>query len=337
MKPSDYAKQYANKYPEIPTSTLARKLFNENPGVFESEGTARQSIRYVRGQRSGGQTKSGLCKVTPNPIKCAPIGAVNQYTLPVGIRQGHTPVNIKGPRKILIISDMHVPYHSEKALDLAIEDGMKFGCDTIYLNGDQLDFYQLSRFVRDPKMRRPKQERDTLWEIMDVLEKLFPYKFWKKANHEVRWDVALFTQAKEFCEFEEFSLQSILDLDARGWVFVDSVQRCTMGALNAFHGHEVGKGTFAPVYPARALFMRIKDSGFAGHWHQSSQYTDTRPLSNDEHRTQSTWIIGCTCDLEPDYAPINNWNHGHALVDLHEDGSFEFHNRRHIGKKVYPA
>lgn len=332
MKPSDYAKQYANKYPEMAIRTLGRKLHNENPGLYPTENAAISAVGWVRGKRknSGGYTSKSAI-----PSVATPKGA-NQH-IPAGIKQGHTPVGITCPRKILIISDMHVPYHSEKALDLAIEDGVKFGCDTIYLNGDQLDFYQLSRFVRDPKMRRPEQERDTLWEIMDILERQFAHRFFKVGNHEDRWDTALFTQAKEFAGFDEFRLEKILDLEGRNWTIVQSKQRCTMGALNAFHGHEVGKGTFAPVYPARALFMRVKDSAFAGHWHQSSQYTDTRPLSNDEHRTQSTWIVGCTCDLEPDYAPINNWNHGHALVDLHEDGSFEFHNRRHIGKKVYPA
>lgn len=332
MKPSDYAKQYASRFPEMRARTLARKMYNENEGVFSSESAAYDSIRYVRGREIAGFK-------TPDPIKhIKPEERYGKYGLRKGRQQGKEIIKIKGPAKVLIISDMHVPFHDERAIDLALEDGVKHGCDTIYLNGDQLDFYQVSDFMKDPKERPPEEERDILWEYMDVMERLFKKRYLKKGNHEVRWDRALFTQAKIFSGFKEFHLENILDLDKRGWHFVDSVQRCMMGdSLNAFHGHEVGRGAFTPVYPARALFMKIKDNGFAGHYHQSSQYTDTRPLADDAHRTISTWMVGCTCKLVMDYATVNNWNHGHALIDLHADGSFEFNNRRHINGRVFPV
>jgi hypothetical protein len=45
--------------------------------------------------------------------------------------------------------------------------------------------------------------------------------------------------------------------------------------------------------------------------------------------------VGCLCDLSPDYAIVNRWNHGFAIVDIDEDGSFEVHNHKIIDGRVY--
>lgn len=40
------------------------------------------------------------------------------------------------------------------------------------------------------------------------------------------------------------------------------------------------------------------------------------------------WSTGCLCDLRPEYARINKWNHGFAAVTVHDDGSFDVSNQR---------
>jgi hypothetical protein len=34
------------------------------------------------------------------------------------------------------------------------------------------------------------------------------------------------------------------------------------------------------------------------------------------------WTIGCLCDLKPEYAPYNKWNHGFSIVDADSGGAY---------------
>ncbi len=50
----------------------------------------------------------------------------------------------------------------------------------------------------------------------------------------------------------------------------------------------------------------------------------------------TTWSLGCLCELNPAYLPINKWNHGFSIINLHEDlVNYEVINYRiHKGKIV---
>ncbi len=54
---------------------------------------------------------------------------------------------------ILLLSDIHVPYHNIQALTLALKYGLENEVNTILLNGDVIDFYAISRFEKDPRKR----------------------------------------------------------------------------------------------------------------------------------------------------------------------------------------
>jgi hypothetical protein len=48
------------------------------------------------------------------------------------------------------------------------------------------------------------------------------------------------------------------------------------------------------------------------------------------------WSTGCLCELEPSYMPLNNHNHGAAIVEVdHLTGSFKVENFIIINGKVY--
>jgi hypothetical protein len=50
------------------------------------------------------------------------------------------------------------------------------------------------------------------------------------------------------------------------------------------------------------------------------------------HKETFCWSTGCLCDLTPDYSRVNRWNHGFAVVEVDEAGSFNVDNLR-ISKK----
>ena len=44
------------------------------------------------------------------------------------------------------------------------------------------------------------------------------------------------------------------------------------------------------------------------------------------HSETTAWSTGCLCNLRPEYAKFNRWNHGFAFVDIDKSGEFEVHN-----------
>jgi predicted phosphodiesterase len=48
------------------------------------------------------------------------------------------------------MGDIHEPVHDKEKLQAALKYGKKEGCDCVFLGGDFLDAYKISRFVHTP-------------------------------------------------------------------------------------------------------------------------------------------------------------------------------------------
>ena len=99
----------------------------------------------------------------------------------------HLPKHLKN---VLILSDVHLPYHHIPALNEAIEYGLQKKIDSILLNGDILDCYMLSKFQPDPRQRNFGQEIICFQEFIRLLQSVFPKAeiFYKLGNHEERYE-----------------------------------------------------------------------------------------------------------------------------------------------------
>lgn len=102
------------------------------------------------------------------------------------------------------------------------------------------------------------------------------------------------------------------------------------GKLNLLHGHEFQSGVIAPVNVARGVFLRAKTNTLVGHSHVTSEHTE-RDLNGD---IVTCWSTGCLCELTPEYARINKYNHGFAHVLVNKDGGFNVKNMRIIKGKI---
>jgi len=137
-------------------------------------------------------------------------------------------------------------------------------------------------------------------------------------------------KAPELLGVQEFELQHLLGLNERGIDLIGDKRIIKANDLNIVHGHEFGQSIFSPVNVARGLFLRGKVSAMQGHNHSVSEHTE----SNMNGDIVTTWSLGCLCELNPAYLPINKWSHGFAMVDLSDNGK-DFHVRNyriHKGK-----
>ena len=308
---------------EMPTQKAARLLYKDNNLTFKDVEDARYALRSIEGKAS---PKSKVIKEIEERPK-------NPYKLPESDETIFEPYIIKGHKRLGILSDIHLPYHSIDALTLAISYLKKQNIDGLLLNGDTIDCHRLSRFTKDPKKRNFALELDTFRALFEILERELKCKiYFKLGNHEKRYEHFLYEKAGELIGIEEFEFHNILKARAKGIEVIGDKTIMKINALNGIHGHEYIGGISAPVNVARGLYMRGKVSAFQGHNHATSSHTE----SDMNGKVVTTYSLGCLCELHPEYMPLNRWNWGFAEVDLDENGQdFEFRNHTIYKGKVY--
>jgi predicted phosphodiesterase len=242
-----------------------------------------------------------------------------------------TPVPLLG-KKLLLLSDLHIPYYSKPSLLLALEFGSE--CDHIVLNGDICDFFAVSFWQNNPKKRDFQAETEMTANILAAIRKKFPsaHITFKVGNHEERLERYLEVKAPELLGCKWLSYENLFNMKELDIKLVSDKRIMKIGEkLNVIHGHELGKGIFSPVNPARGLYMRGKECCIAGHNHQTSQHSE----KTMDDKVIGCWSTGCLSDMHPKYAVLNKWNHGFALVENNAEKGFTVYNKSIINGKIY--
>jgi predicted phosphodiesterase len=313
-----YLEELCKKFPDAPNIGLAKRAKQERPETFATVDTARSMIRNIRGAL-GKKNRNQATQPRPR-------GKAGQVPkMPPSLAEAWEPVQIDAKR-IGILSDVHIPYHSEIAFGAAVAKLKAMKPDCLLLNGDIADFYQVSRHQRDPKHRRFSEELRLVIEGLEWIRSQFPKTriIYKQGNHEERWDVFIYNRAPEIYDLAAVRLDELTQCKRLGIEMIGDQLPIMLGKLPVLHGHELGKSIFSPVNPARGAFLRTHHTVLVGHSHQTSGHADTDMF----HSETFVWSTGCLCDLTPQYARVNRWNHGMAFVEVANDGSFNVANFR---------
>lgn len=327
---TDLIKALLEEFPNATSRSLANMLRERYPLDFTTYDAARYRVRYWRGERSANskgckdetyyttmeerKNRQGWKKIPESDYK-----EQEAFIMP------------KGNNRVLMLSDIHLPYHDEQALSIALEWGYERKPNAIILNGDTIDMYQASRFIKDRRLRDLSGEIAITRDFLAQLKQEFNCPiYFKIGNHEDRWENYLKTVAPELLGIADFELRNVLRFGELGVTEIKSKQSIKLGHLTALHGHEFGQSIFSPVNAARGLYMRSKAHSIVGHHHQTSEHSEKDLNGN----VVTTWSMGCLCGLMPEYMPYNKWNHGFAWIETEASGDFEVKNLRIIEGKV---
>ena len=291
---TDMAKNFCDEL-EIPYTDILRRMFSNWVDAFKVKLAEKNSVKRELFGLDG-----------------------FNFNIPDGEDEIEIPEMIlpKRYRKIAVISDIHLPYHDRYALVTALRDIKDIGVDAIYINGDLMDAYQLSRHEKNKLNRSFKYEVDMTRLFFEELRKQFKEEdiYYKIGNHDVRFDKYIMDNADQLNGL--ITLEDVLRLRDHRVKIVQSMTKVIAGKLNILHGHELPvKGA---MNHARAVMNKVSSNVLMGHFHRSDR-SYMRDLEGDVHAVFGT---GCLCKLNPKYMSINNWNHGWALVELEKDGTF---------------
>lgn len=323
---SDIAKEYLLKFPNTANLTLAKKIYAENKIVYKDLEQVRSHIRSLKGV-------SGLTNKQETHVEFRKQFELLKKDLPKGESERIHPYTLpKASKKILIISDLHIPYHNDDAVFAALEYGLEQQVDTIIINGDLIDFATISRHEKDMRKRSVKYEMDCTRVFLKGLRAMFPKALivWSYGNHDLRYDKYIMQKAPEIFDIELIQLHELLKLRDLNIIKVDSTQYIYAGKLAIFHGHETGL-TSGGVNPARSLRLKLNKSAVTSHFHRE---TKDMGKNLDEH-PYSCFSIACLCDLFPTYMPVNMWTHGFGYLELSQNGDYKFYQKSIIDGKIF--
>jgi len=202
-KKADIVHKYLTRFPDLGAAPLARKIYKENATSFTDVENVRSIIRYQTGQkgnaaRSNKNTNKEFYREAKPPLS---------YGLFPSSAETYLPYEIKSKRT-LIISDLHFPYQHNKSIELALDFAKEKKVDCILINGDLLDFADISRHEKDWRSRTVTEEFECVRSFLKALRENFPRVkiVFKEGNHDERWEKWLYKKAPEIFDDHEFKL-----------------------------------------------------------------------------------------------------------------------------------
>lgn len=207
---------------------------------------------------------------------------------------------------VIIGSDIHIPFQDNKAVEAFKSYCKEIQPSAIVLNGDVLDFYKLSRFVKG-EGRNPYEEISECQELLKSLKEACPNSeiYYVIGNHETRLETYVLNNAPHLASLVEdvFTIIKTKDIGVIGCseVLINDNFICTHGKLL---GSKAGMSAMKEI---EKHYM----SGASGHTHRLAKFLTRKA------RRKFVWLeTGCLCDLNPEYVQDPDWQQGFAVIQF---------------------
>lgn len=255
----------------VPTKTIARHL-----GVTEWK------VRTFARARIGGIRLAPKPKVELHDVKTKQL-AVERW---------------------VVLSDVHVPYHDRGAVAVVMAYLRDLQPAGIVLNGDILDFHEISSHPKQPGQVSFEDECNAGRAFLRAIVAQHDGAriVYTMGNHEHRIERYLTAHAPELCSVGRLSLCELLDLEELGVEFLDRRTKLQLGGLEIFHGSIVRVGA---GMSAKAHATRRGGSVLMGHTHRQAVLART-----DKHGTHYAIENGHLSDPDPEWTQDPDWQQG---------------------------
>lgn len=214
-------------------------------------------------------------------------------------------------QKIVKLCDWHVPFHDDKAIQVAFKLLEKIK-PTIIVVDEIHDFYSASRFDKDPtRLNLLQDEIDIAEGYLELLRNRFPESriVLLNSNHLDRLNKYLVTQASGLAGLRCLEIETLLNLKKYDIEFAESL---IIDGVLFKHG-DVVRGKAG--YSAKGELDRERLSGYSGHTHRGCVHFETATGGD------FFWVEGgCLCKTDMDYIKgTANWQQGISVCTIEED------------------
>lgn len=225
-------------------------------------------------------------------------------------------------KRFVLWPDVHCPFEDKKAVRVATNAIAEFEPDIFCQMGDWGDFWGLSQHRKDPR-----RKIDVDWEISrldDMLDTISKFQLERKiyisGNHEWRYDRWIADEGQKFIRSMPSgsltikSFPELLDLENKGWEWVDYMESTTIGKLHLTH--DTGKSGKNAHLQAELDFRK---NAAIGHTHRFN-YSVMGSITRETHLGASFGWLGDFdhIDYKHKATARREWVHGFAIGYLDE-------------------
>lgn len=230
--------------------------------------------------------------------------------------------------RVVVLSDLQIPFEDGPAVDQALVVLHSVNPDMIILNGDIVDCYAESSFLKDALKaeRTIPATHERLRMLLSCLQHV-PKKIWLGGNHEERWRKVLWSDtpsAKLWLQRHQEasgldgidlldpvrSFAKLFNAQEYGFEYYPYGHRLYLaeGNLIVTHGKYVSRHS---GWSAKRTWEWLGKSCIVGHTHRLGSY-----LITQDGQEMGAWENGCLCVLEPEYDDAPNWQQGFSIIRI---------------------
>jgi len=227
-------------------------------------------------------------------------------------------------RKVLVIPDMHVPYHDEDVWELILLAIQRTKPTHVVIIGDFADFYKVSSHSKDPARKISFEgEVDAVNEELDRLEsitsRIGAKVIYCEGNHETRLSRHLTEKSPQLAAM--ITCRKLFKISARGWQWVP-YRKCTkIGKM--YFTHDLDR---AGKNAAAQALVDFGGNVTIGHTHRGC----TTYLGTVRGESHVCLNVGWGGDLDAiDYKHSarakREWQHGFGFIYVENNGNCHAH------------
>ncbi len=237
---------------------------------------------------------------------------------------------------ILVINDLHVPFHDQVCIGLIYKLIDDLSPDRIMINGDMLDFYSLSLFDKNPYREQSLQDEiDMAVEILENFRMICPLAEidFIEGNHEARLRKYL-NNHSEISSLRSLKLENLLHLKELNIKCIKAKMEQRDNFVNiddkllVGHFNKVSKNS---AYTAKALLDQYNMSLIQGHVHRGGVHLK-RTIKEDFFAIENY----CLCNLDGvEYMKHPNWQQGFTVLYIDKNSNDIHYNTVEIRNKSF--
>ena len=285
------------------SSSPVKKPFRSQDAVIREQLQAGGSVKWTA--RSLGVTEWRVRKIARSLLTQGTVQAPEAKVRLSTVKKSDPKVG-----RVLVLSDIHIPYHDKAALAVAMSFAEDYAPTVIVLNGDILDFHEVSSHPQDKhNVITFEDELSEGRQFLRALRASHPLAeiAFTMGNHEDRLQRYLTNRAPELSSMTELALDRVLDFEALKIRFINADDKYPIGPIEVFHGSIIRKDS---GNSARAHMERRGGGVLMGHTHRLAMVSKT-------DRNGTHWAVenGHLSDPSPSWTVDPNWQQGFTTID----------------------
>ncbi len=219
-------------------------------------------------------------------------------------------MNINFQGTMAVLNDTHNPFQDQRVMREVELFLYELQPDMVIYPGDLNDFYQISKFNKNPERKGKLQEDlDSTSHMFKRQRSLLPNArmIQMDGNHEDRLRKYLWGDKDAFSSLRCLSVESLFELKDSGIEHIPHEEGVLFnGNFMATHS-DLARAHSS--YTAKGMSDKHGGSGIHGHSHRMGSF-----YKRNRFGVYGWWENGCLCDLYPDWMQNPNWQQGFSVI-----------------------